>query len=229
MIVCAQGKGWAEVEGVRHVIRAREALVIPRRTPHSYGADPADPWTIWWLHLEGALLPGILNSAHDDRPRRVLPVTSLSTCVTLIGEVFDHLERDETVPNLVAASGAALHLLTTLTSSAPRRDDDDPVQLIREALSEDLGEPLTIAQLSSRVNLSQSHLSAIFKQGTGYTPMHYRTLLRMRQARTLLDTTSKPIGAIARDVGYEDAAYFSRRFAELHEQSPSDYRSTVKG
>jgi transcriptional regulator GlxA family with amidase domain len=59
--------------------------------------------------------------------------------------------------------------------------------------------------------------------------MAYRTLMRMQRARMLLDTSDKPILAIAREVGYEDPAYFSRRFAELHELGPRDYRRTSKG
>lgn len=227
VIVCAQGRGWAEVNGTRHVVDTRQALIIPRRAAHAYGADAADPWTIWWVHLEGALLPQLLAACGTTAQRPVLQVPALAACVSLIGEVIDHLDRDETLPSLAAASGAAWHLLTTIAGS--RNLQDDPVERIKQRLAEDLAEPLTMADLAGELNLSASHLTAVFKRRTGYAPMQYRTLLRMQRARVLLDTTDKPISAVARDVGYDDIAYFSRRFSALHEESPRSYRRTGKG
>ncbi len=228
LILCSQGRGWVEVDGVRHLVGPREALIIPRRVPHAYGADPADPWTIWWLHLDGLLLPDLVNACGATTQRPVLPVQGLAQCTALIGEAIDHLERDETLPSLMSASGAAWHLLTRL---ADHRGDpaDGAVEQVKEVLAENLDQPLSVGELAARVSLSPSHLTAVFKNRTGYAPMQYRTLLRMQRARMLLDTTNKPVAVIAREVGYEDAAYFSRRFSELHEISPRSYRRTGKG
>ncbi|MCB0911699.1 MAG: helix-turn-helix domain-containing protein [Propionibacteriaceae bacterium] len=228
VILCTHGHGWAEVNGVRHQIGPRQALIIPTRTPHSYGAEAQDPWTIWWLHLEGAQLDTLVDACGVTRQRPVLPVPALAQCTDLIRESIEHLERDETLPSLLAASGAAWHLLTTLAAGRVS-PHDGPVEEIKEVLAEDLELPLAIADLAARVNLSPSHLTALFKSQTGYAPMQYRTLLRMQRARSLLDTSDKPVAVIAREVGYEDVAYFSRRFSELHEQSPRAYRNTNKG
>jgi AraC-like DNA-binding protein len=229
VIVCSQGRGWAEVDGVRHTIEPRQALVIPRRVPHAYGADADDPWTIWWLHLEGAQLPHLVAACGTTVQRPVLAVPPLAACVSLIGEAIDHLDRDETLPSLIAAAGAAWHLLATIAESRIASFHDDPVERIKECLAENLTQPLSMAEVSGQVSLSASHLTAVFKQRTGYAPMQYRTLLRMQRARVLLDTTEKPVAVIAREVGYDDVAYFSRRFSALHEQSPRSYRRTGKG
>lgn len=229
LILCSQGGGWVELNGVRHTIQPRQALIIPRRTPHAYGADSQDPWTIWWLHMEGSSLPHLIAACGSSEQRPVIDVPGLAAGTALIGEAIDHLDRDETLPSLVAASGAAWHLLTTIAASRQQATRDDPVERIKDHLVERLSEPLSIDDLAHQVNLSPSHLTATFKKRTGYAPMQYRTLLRMQRARVLLDTTDKPIGTIANEVGYDDIAYFSRRFAILHEQSPRHYRKTGKG
>lgn len=228
LIVCAQGQGWADLDGVRHAIGARQALIIPRRTSHSYGADLADPWTIWWLHLEGAQLQNLVHACGATIQRPVIPVHSPALCTSLVDEAIGHLERDETLPSLRAASGAAWHLLTTLADSRGSAQNST-VELIKECLAEGLEHPMSVQEFSSRVSLSASHLTAVFKTSTGHSPMQYRTLLRMQRARMLLDTTDKPIAVIAREAGYEDVAHFSRRFSELHELSPRAYRKTGKG
>ncbi len=229
VIICSQGHGWAEVNGTRHLIGPRQALIIPRRAPHAYGAAPGDPWTIWWLHLEGQLLPALVDECGVSLQRPVIPVHALDRCTGLIGETIDHLERDETRSSLVAASGSAMHLLTVLASGSGETAVDDPVQVAKELLGADLREPLTMEELAGEVSLSASHLTAMFKKSTGYAPMQYRTLLRMQRARVLLDTTDRPVAAIASEVGYDDAAYFSRRFSELHDASPRAYRKISKG
>ncbi|MGC3954789.1 MAG: AraC family transcriptional regulator [Propionicimonas sp.] len=229
VIVCSQGSGWAEVDGVRHRIGPRQALLVPRRAPHAYGADPDDPWTIWWLHLAGEQAAELAAATRATRQRPVIPVAALTRCTGLIDEVIDHLEQDETLARLRAASGAAWHLLTTLAEPRAGEDGGDPVDRIRERLAADLDQPLSIAEVAAEVNLSPSHLTARFKARTGYAPMRYRTLLRMQRARELLDTSDKPVATIAREVGYDDAAHFSRRFSSLHQVSPRAYRNTGKG
>ena len=229
VIVCSQGSGWVDVGGLRHRVGPRQALIVPRRAPHAYGADPDDPWTIWWLHMTGAQAADLVAATRATLQRPVIPVTALARCTALIEEVIEHLEQDETLARLRAASGAAWHLLTTLADFRPGQSADDPIERIRERLAADLGQPLSIAEVAAEASLSPSHLTALFKARTGYAPMQYRTLLRMQRARELLDTSDKPVATIAREVGYDDAAHFSRRFSTLHQVSPRAYRDTGKG
>src|SRR5688572_16613900 len=53
LIFCVDGAGWCDMGGERHIINAREALIIPRNTPHVYGAVEATPWSIHWVHFTG--------------------------------------------------------------------------------------------------------------------------------------------------------------------------------
>lgn len=229
VIVCSQGVGWAEIDGVRHVVGQRRALVVPKRVAHAYGAAADDPWTIWWLHLDGAAVAELLAATGATRQNPVIPVTSLARCTALISEAVDYLERDETPSSLRAASGAAWHLLATLGDQREGWAADDPIERVLESLATDLGRPLAIADLAAEVSLSTSHLTALFKARTGYPPMQYRTLLRMQRARELLDTSDRPIASIAREVGYDDLGHFSRRFTSVHQVSPRAYRNTGKG
>lgn len=48
-VFCQQGGGWLEMEGVKHAIGRNQFFVIPPGVKHSYGADKANPWSIYWL------------------------------------------------------------------------------------------------------------------------------------------------------------------------------------
>lgn len=68
-----------------------------------------------------------------------------------------------------------------------------------------------------------------FKMATGMTPLEYIHMLRLDQARHLLETTSQPIEAVARAVGYDDAAFFGRLFRRKLDLTPAQYRRRFAG
>ena len=84
VIVCSQGRGWAEVgRGAAHDRAQTGADHPPGGCRTAYGADADDPWTIWWLHLEGVQLPHLVAACGTTVQRPVLAVPPLATCVSL--------------------------------------------------------------------------------------------------------------------------------------------------
>jgi transcriptional regulator GlxA family with amidase domain len=55
-------------------------------------------------------------------------------------------------------------------------------------------------------------------------PLEYVHALRIEEAKQMLEAGNDPIEAIAHEVGYEDAAFFSRLFKRKVNLSPSQYR-----
>src|SRR5258706_9697711 len=53
LILNMEGVGWYEINGIRRSINPNEALLIPRGTPHIYGASDYLPWSINWVHFIG--------------------------------------------------------------------------------------------------------------------------------------------------------------------------------
>ena len=54
LILCVEGSGWYEIDDQRQFLNSGEALVLPARTPHVYGASLTDPWSIHWVHFVGS-------------------------------------------------------------------------------------------------------------------------------------------------------------------------------
>ena len=57
LIHSVHGAGWLEMGEKRWKIDPDTVVCIPAGVPHCYGADPADPWSIYWLHLTGTQAP----------------------------------------------------------------------------------------------------------------------------------------------------------------------------
>lgn len=231
VIVCAAGRGTCTLPSGVHAVGAGQALAIPAGLPHRYEADADEPWTIWWMHLVGAQVPGLLAAIGATPAQPVFGLGDPARVVSLIDTVIRRMERDETTASLLAASGAAWHAMALL--AADRRtiskEQADPIEATIEHLRANVSTRVSLAELAGIAGLSVSHYAALFRRATGFGALEYQTRLRMGVARELLDTTERSIASVAAQVGYADPLYFSRQFRRIHGASPTEYRRHDKG
>lgn len=48
LIYCVDGEGWIEADNRSFHLTANQFFIIPAGMPHKYGADNANPWSIFW-------------------------------------------------------------------------------------------------------------------------------------------------------------------------------------
>ena len=87
---------------------------------------------------------------------------------------------------------------------------------------------LSVAALASTVNMSASRFAARFRENLGASVMSYVTDWRMTIAGRLLTETETSVEQVARQVGYENTASFSRAFSRSYGLSPSSYRNQLR-
>lgn len=95
-------------------------------------------------------------------------------------------------------------------------------------ISENYASNIKINELSDFVGVNRSYLSSSFKKATGYSPKKYLLLLRMENAKYMLEQTNLPINSVAALVGYTDQLAFSRMFKCYSGMSPKAYRESRK-
>jgi AraC-like DNA-binding protein len=229
VIVCAEGLGFVDLGRGRRVVGPGQAVVIPPELGHAYGAHPQTPWTIWWMHLIGDDLPGLVAAVLDQGSEPIVRVNNPDKVVDLVAEALGHMERADTDLELMGAAGAAWHAMTVLSSDRLSKDHGDPVQSTVRFMQEHVGRRHSVAELSARANLSPSHFAALFRRSTGMSVMQYQIRLSMNKARELLDATDLPVASIASRVGYGDPFYFSRHFRAIHGLTPTQFRGRSTG
>jgi len=84
-------------------------------------------------------------------------------------------------------------------------------------------EPITIGHLARLAGLSSNYLGEAFKKRYGQSATEYLTGLRIGRAKQLLRETDLVLRDIARQVGYSDEFYLSRKFKKEVGVSPSVY------
>lgn len=83
---------------------------------------------------------------------------------------------------------------------------------------------ISVASIAEYLNISEGHLSHLFKKETDYTVMAYITRYRMRAAIKMLSDCKNRVYEVAEAVGYKDIAYFSSTFKKIVGISPSEYQ-----
>lgn len=99
---------------------------------------------------------------------------------------------------------------------------------VKDYIAKNYTETLSNTTISDAVSVSPFHMSRVFKQETGYTPMQYMTQLRLGKAQTLLCHTDMPITQIAYSVGYNSCSSFNYSFIKHLGLPPGEYRKLYR-
>lgn len=102
----------------------------------------------------------------------------------------------------------------------------DPLLIKADMLVRRTGNaPMTVRRLACELGLSERTLNRRFRELTHEPPQAFITRRRIEHARTLLETTSQSIKAVARSTGYEDESSFRKAFRKHTLMSPQAYRT----
>lgn len=86
---------------------------------------------------------------------------------------------------------------------------------------------ISIQSTCEYLNVSESYLSHLFKEETGFTFLEYTTLYRLSMACKLLKEPNVRINEVAQAVGYRDQHYFSYIFKKNLGVSPNYFKENL--
>lgn len=121
--------------------------------------------------------------------------------------------------------GEGEQLLTSGERVSVQRLVEQACQFIRLHLQD----PLTLAQISAVVSLSESHLIRLFHAQLGITPMAYVWRERVAASIELLKYSGLPLGAIAEQCGFQNSYHLSRRVKQATGLTPTQLRQGFWG
>lgn len=161
-----------------------------------------------------------LKGATKLRVQEVLEQMTLEPSYTNFVAVFRIFE-------IISATDSTYKLLSTVQYDN-KKIYNQKTKHILEFIADKYLTNLHVEDVSEQVGMSKSGFCIFFKGQTGYTFSHYLNLLRVSKASELLATTGKNISEIAFEVGYENLAYFNRRFKEIKGSTPKEFRKSMR-
>jgi transcriptional regulator GlxA family with amidase domain len=117
---------------------------------------------------------------------------------------------------------------TAFRVSSARKYEDPVVSKAHELMQKNLDNPLQVAELAARLNVSDRTLIRRFKSVTGQGPNACLQRLRIDKAKWLLESSTKSHEHVASSVGYSDISSFRRLFKRSIGMTMGDYRKRFR-
>ena len=219
--VVTRGTGWIEWGDrprTRLPIKAPAAFWLFPGVVHSYQPD-AGGWTITWALFDGPAAAGYEGLDFLSRTSPVVPLTDVKPVRDLFRELLTIVRTGG--PHHEIAAGIQVHrLITAVRASGPGMQAS---RAVRE-LDDHAMEPVALQDHASRLGITVAQLREEVRLATGSTPKEYILRVRLSKAKDLLAATDQSVVQIARAVGYDDPAYFTRLFTQRVGLSPTGFR-----
>jgi AraC-like DNA-binding protein len=152
-----------------------------------------------------------------------------NTVQALASEMAEQAPGSEVVATRLAEV-LVIQLLRAHIASGPARNKgwlravfDPQMGAALSALHDKVNAPWTVESLAEAAGMSRSAFAARFKGLLGQTPLEYVTEWRMQKAIQLLERRDQKLPEVARLVGYESDAAFSKAFKRVVGANPGEY------
>ena len=105
--------------------------------------------------------------------------------------------------------------------------EDELLSAILNYVNENICTPLTIEEICIHFSMSRSSLQTLFKNNLNTAPKQYITKLKLQKSKILIKENTHTISEIANILGFSSIHYFSRKFKQQFQLSPSEYAKTL--
>lgn len=173
-----------------------------------HGYRPTTRWRQAWALFSGPATAALTTLGHLDPSEPVRRYADARP----VDRAFSRLLRVSTTRDAVQTVAALYDLLA---AAAPPRGDD-----VAGRLSELACTPMSIQDYATELGLTVKELREAVRRTSGSTPQELILTTRLNTAKILLAEEDLSVVAIARRVGYDDPAYFTRLFTARVGLSP---------
>ncbi len=227
------GNGEFSLDGKRYICGAGDSFIIFPGALHQYVAAAEHPWEYVWVAFQGHRCEPLMQQLGLTPEQPVVRNTATRKTLALYRRIWRSL-GDATYPALADLESAGLLrlLLREFALAEPGRLPAPPtggaaakrqVEQAMRWLELQYAQPISIEQLSKSLGYHRTHLSKMFKEAVGLSPMQFLMQIRLERAKSLL-RSQWSVEQVASSVGFADALYFSKQFRKRFGMSPTEFR-----
>lgn len=199
---------------------------------HSYQPLPNTGWDEYWIGFQGGVVDNRVANGFFSRRRPVLNVGLSDETVSMYRRAIDVAIGQRAGYQQVLAG--IVNFLLGAAYAADRNNlfegsgVEDRINRAKILISEEFRD-IRPQQIAGRLNMSYSGFRRIFREYTGFAPMHYIQELKIRKAKELLTNTELPVKEIAFRTGFDNHEYFFTAFRRNSGMTPTQYRRITQG
>jgi len=239
LVLVFKGRGVAVAESSVAHFRPPTLCIVPAGTVHGFEFEPGTLGSVITiadeLLQEMARREPALATLFKDPATLELPAGSAPTIELLRVSRLLAREHGQVAPSRGLAMEGCLALLLAQIlriSSATDRATDTPMgrqrQLVarfRAAIESGFRGNRSIPDYAKGLQVSESSLRNACLKSTGQPPIHLVHARVLLEAKRQLYYTARPVSEIAYELGFDDAAYFTRFFTRRAGISPRAFRA----
>ena len=219
------GKGYLEINGVKHTIEKDDLYIIEPHTKHSVYADEEDPYTKIWINFRSDTFLSVFN-AYGLSGINVFKNTNAKN-------YFDELllianksfNSDDVSIDISFVLFNILYILAKQTHDSSTRVRK-LAQEIKNMLDNALYSKISLETISDELHYSKKQINRVFSKVYGVAPYTYYIDIKIKMAKNLLTMTDLSVKEVADKLCFENQYYFSYMFKSKTGMSPLKYRSS---
>ncbi len=223
LVYLLEGSGRMKVESQPVMsCRAGDILFVYPGVLHGYGPGPGEHWSELYVCFNGPVFEswrqrGLLNVNHA--MQRLVPISRwLPQLEAVVGP---GLPLDAT--GMLQRVCRLQKFLADIMESP--KAEETRVPWLETAMNELVDGPgLAAEAVARKLGLSYETFRKEFARETGYPPARYRMRRIIEQATVLMTERNLSNKELAETLGFSDEFHFSRRFQQVTEKSPRQYR-----
>ncbi len=223
--VVTAGAEVLEANGSRHIVAAGDVLRLHPGQAHANRVHGPDTLRYRVFYLPADAIAPYLEAGHlpsfDSPVAHVHPQARLfADCHRLIGRAGSGpLEQETALMSVIRALAEG----EATNGGAAGANGGPAIDRVRAYIDAHFADGFGLSTLAGVADLSVFHLARSFKAAVGLSPLAYRNLRRIDEARHRL-RAGDPIADIAIDLGFADQSHLTRHFQKLVGISPGLYR-----
>lgn len=159
--------------------------------------------------------------------------------LTLIEQLKDEMihetAKENTMSRLIAMQLIAMFVSAQKKQQSLHQKHSIPDRIVHASkyklvheiilyIQDHYSEECSLDEIAAHFYISRAYLTRIFKLITGFTIKEYLTLCRIRNAKTLLQTTNLSVTEIADRTGFGNITNFEKNFKNMTSMTPLQYR-----
>ncbi|MFJ3840927.1 helix-turn-helix domain-containing protein [Streptomyces sp. NPDC090054] len=221
-VVVTRGRGWfAHAGRPPQPVTAPALLWLVPGVEHHYGPG-AGGWDECFVDFAGPAVEAYTDLGYVTPDRPLVALSGTDGVRHVVDGIVRAARRGG--PLLEVEAAAAVHALLVALRYA-RAEVSRHGDAVMDALARDALLPIPVAEHAARLGITLPELRGAVRRTTGEGVKEYLLGIRLSRAKELLARTDLPVAGIARRVGYEDPAYFSRLFSRRVGMAPVRFRA----
>ncbi len=226
-MVVINGSGSFTYRGQRFLLHSGDCIFIDCQESYSHESSENDPWTLNWVHFYGESLSHLYHHYNEMGFSFLFHPSDTSAILGTLSALY-HTHENKNALTEISANKYLTDIITfSFTENKETQETfslQNKLHIIREYLTTNFNQKISLDSLSSMFYVSKYHLSREYKRYFGITLMNDLNNMRISNAKSLLRFSNDSVESIAEQCGFSDSAYFIKVFKNTENMTPYSYR-----